>query len=92
MLLFMGCTPKSGEHRVGGETGPSIGSARMNEDGTLILSLRPEAVGGREGDVRMALPPNHEKYDAYMKHLGGMRPGESKLLRSWPDGEPRPGA
>lgn len=56
----------------------SIGRATMSEDGTITLDLRAEAESGQVGTSRLVYPPSHAQYDYILKHLGGMKPKESK--------------
>lgn len=71
----------------GGNTMPdqSIGTATMTSDGTIILDLRATAAGGTIGDARFVYPKNHKQYSEVLKHLGGLKPGESKPVPPWPD-------
>lgn len=62
----------------------SIGSARMEADGTLVLMLRAEGPGGLRGDARFVYPPGHPKYGDILKHVGPLSPGESKPVPPWP--------
>ena len=61
-----------------------IGSATMAEDGTLVLDLRAEAPG-IVGIARLVHEPSHERYAAWLEHLGGLQPGEQKLVPPWPE-------
>jgi hypothetical protein len=63
----------------------SIGSARMKEDGTLVLMLRAEGSGGIKGDALIAYKPDDPKYKETLDHLGGLKPGEEKPVPPWPD-------
>lgn len=63
----------------------SIGSATMTKDGTIILDLRAEGAGGMAGDARLVYPRGHKQYDEILKHLGGLRPGETKPVPPWPE-------
>lgn len=63
----------------------SIGAALMLEDGTLVLDLRAEDASGRRGDARRVYTKDHARYRAVLDHLGGMKPGESKLVPPWPE-------
>jgi hypothetical protein len=63
----------------------SIGVATMEADGTIVLMLRATAPGGLLGEAQLRYPKGHEQYDAVLKHLGGLRPGESKPVPPWPD-------
>jgi hypothetical protein len=62
-----------------------IGRANMAADGTLVLDLRPEGPGGLHGVHRIVLAPEHPEYQEWLDHLGGLSPGEEKLVPPWPD-------
>jgi hypothetical protein len=57
----------------------------MDPDGTIVLMLRAEGPSGAIGDGVIRYPKTHKDYDAVLKHLGGLRPGESKPVPPWPD-------
>jgi hypothetical protein len=63
----------------------SIGVATMKEDGTIVLDLRAEGAGGVLGDARMTYPPGHAQYADVLRHLGGLKRGESKPVPPWPE-------
>jgi hypothetical protein len=63
---------------------PSIGEATMLEDGTLVLDLVATA-GGTRGHGRVTYAPSDPQYAEVLEHLGGMQPGERKLVPPWPD-------
>lgn len=63
-----------------------IGKATMTEDGTIILDLRAEDPIAGIGHARLLYPSSHPQYDEVLNHLGGLRPGEEKLVRPWDDG------
>jgi hypothetical protein len=65
--------------------GRPIGTARMAEDGTLVLDLRAEGPRGELGLARILRGPTHPRYQAWIEHLGGMSPGDEKLVPPWPD-------
>lgn len=67
----------------------SIGSARMEDDGTLVLQLRAEPGGGAVGDGIVRYPPDHPKYNEILKHIGGLKKGEEKPVPPWPDEKPK---
>jgi hypothetical protein len=56
-----------------------IGTATMTEDGTITLDLRAGAHG------RLVYRKGDKGYAEVLNHLGGLKPGESKLVRPWPD-------
>ncbi len=63
----------------------SIGVATMEADGTIVLQLRAEGPGAALGDARLSYPRTHKDYDMVLKHVGGLKPGESKPVAPWPD-------
>lgn len=63
----------------------SIGVATMEADGTIVLQLRAEGPGPVLGDGRLTYPRRHKDYDMVLKHVGGLKPGESKPVPPWPD-------
>jgi membrane-bound lytic murein transglycosylase B len=66
------------------DAGPaSIGSATMKADGTIQLMLRAEG-GGAVGDALLVYPKTHPKYEYVLKHLGGLKPGQSKPVPPFP--------
>jgi hypothetical protein len=62
----------------------SIGSATMTADGTIKLMLRAESASGAIGDALILYPKSHPQYDTILKHLGGLKPGESKPVPPFP--------
>jgi hypothetical protein len=62
-----------------------IGQATMEEDGTIVLDLRPQGPGGIMGISQMRIPPADPRYQGTLVHLGGLKPGEQKLCPPWPD-------
>jgi hypothetical protein len=62
----------------------SIGSATMEEDGTLVLMLRATGPGPAVGDALLRYPPSHPGYQKMLNHLGGLKPGETKLVPPFP--------
>ena len=63
----------------------SIGSARMKPDGTIVLQLRAtDPASGAMGDAQFEYPPGHPQYQEVLKHIGGLKPGEDKLVPPWP--------
>ena len=63
----------------------SIGSARMEEDGTIFLQLRAASPGGTVGDALFRYPPDHPEYNKVLQHLGGLKKGQEKLVPPWED-------
>ena len=60
----------------------TIGSAKMLDDGTIVLDLRA-AGPGMLGEARVTYPPGHPEYQNVLRHLGGLRPGEEKYVPPW---------
>ena len=63
----------------------SIGEASMTDDGTIILKLRAEGPGKVIGDAQFRYEPNHPQYQMVLKHVGGLKAGESKPVPPWPN-------
>lgn len=57
-----------------------IGTATMQPDGTLELMLRAEGPGGMLGDSLIRYAPDDPHYQQVLKHLGGMKVGETKQV------------
>ena len=55
----------------------------MATDGTIILDLVART-GGAAGQGQLTYPPGHPRYDAILRHLGGLRPGEEKPVPPFP--------
>jgi hypothetical protein len=64
------------------EQAKSIGSAKMLDDGTIVLDLRATG-GGALGDARLTYAPGDPNYQGILRHLGGLRPGEQKQVPPW---------
>jgi hypothetical protein len=75
----------AGPRKKGIGKGPPIGDAKMRDDGTIVLDLRAELPGGGHGLAREEYPRGHPDYADILEHLGGLRPGESKLVPPWPE-------
>jgi hypothetical protein len=63
----------------------NIGSATMLKDRTIVLALIYWLPGGGHttpADLRYK--PGHPEYKKILRHLGGMKPGESKGVKPWP--------
>ena len=74
------------------QTPPSepIGVATMNAEGIVTLRLRAAGPGGAVGEGTLTYGPNDAEYRSVLRHLGGLRPGESKPVLPWPDEMPEP--
>jgi len=62
----------------------SIGVAWMEKNRTIVLQLRAET-DGIIGDALLRYPPRHPQHTEILEHLGGLVPGESKLVKPWPE-------
>lgn len=61
----------------------TIGTARMEPDGTIILDLIARD-GATTGHGRLVYPRDHPDYAMILRHLGGLRPGETKPVPPFP--------
>jgi hypothetical protein len=61
----------------------SVGVATMQEDGTLRLQLRSEGPRGIAEALKV-VKPDDPQYAYYVRHLGNIRPGESKGIPPFP--------
>jgi hypothetical protein len=61
---------------------PYTGTAEMSDDGTLSLHLRLTSDGKPVEDTLTYKVSDHA-YDDILRHLGGLRPGETKPFRPW---------
>ncbi|MDR2209223.1 MAG: hypothetical protein LBE22_09675 [Azoarcus sp.] len=70
------------------QTDDSIGFAKMEADGTLILQLYAYFSDDKTGGHALSYfryPPDHPKYENTLRHIGPIKPGESKPVRPWPE-------
>jgi hypothetical protein len=67
------------------ETAASIGTASMDEDGTIVLRLVAREPGGPIGHGVLRYPRTHPQYADILSHVGPLRPGETRPVRPWPD-------
>lgn len=73
------CTAESGF-----ECTPAIGGATMGEDGTIHAWLHAYGPDGLNGESWPKIAPTDSQYQQWLDHLGGMKPGETKLVPPWP--------
>jgi hypothetical protein len=59
-----------------------IGDANMLGDGTIVVNLRRTADGINVSGV-VKYPINDPNYKKVLDHIGGMQPGEVKLVPAW---------
>jgi hypothetical protein len=62
----------------------SIGSATMEQDGTLVLNLRAEGPGAI-GDGRLVYRPGDKNYQEILAHVGPIEKGQTVPVRPWPE-------
>ena len=60
----------------------SIGVATMAADGTITLQVR-SLPPGPVGYAKLVYAPSHPQYQAILKHIGGLAPGESRPVPPW---------
>src|SRR5262249_17321006 len=63
----------------------TIGTARMNDDRTIQLRLRTLTGEALHGEAQLEYGSDHPQYQAILDHLGGLDPGQTKLVAPWPD-------
>lgn len=61
-----------------------IGTAEMDELGIIYLVLHAETPVGL-GTSRFTYRPDDPDYANVLAHLGGLKHGEKKSVRPWPD-------
>lgn len=85
VFLNAGCTTsKEVIHPV---SQSSIGEATMLEDRTIVLHLRAET-GGTIGDSVVKYAPGDRHYEAVLKHLAPIEPGQIKPVPPFPSDTP----
>jgi hypothetical protein len=62
----------------------NVGSAYMQPDGTLEMSLRTETQDGTIGEALLVVGKDDPRYAGMVKHLGGIRPGEGRAIPPFP--------
>ena len=60
-----------------------IGVATMNSDGTIILNLHHH--GTVDADAEISYTKTDKQYKEIADHLGGINPGEVKVVHAWTD-------
>ena len=61
-----------------------IGTARMKDDGTIVLRLRARS-DGSTGEAVLVYKPDNPQYQSIKAHIGSIKPNEEKLVHSWTD-------
>jgi hypothetical protein len=88
-VFFLLCAASASYAQHGGSTDarpsmPYVGTAEMLDDGTLSLRLRLTSDGTPVNDT-LTYKVGDRAYDNVLRHLGGLRPGETKPFRPWKD-------
>jgi hypothetical protein len=55
----------------------------MEADGTIVIDLHPDDSGIR-GIAQKRVKPTDADYEETLEHIGGLKPGEQKLMPPWP--------
>jgi hypothetical protein len=61
-----------------------VGDARMLDDGTIVINMRRTADGINVSGV-FNYPVTDPHYKEVLDHIGGMKPGETRLVPAWDD-------
>jgi hypothetical protein len=61
-----------------------VGDARMLDDGTIVINMRRTADGINVSGV-FNFPVTDPHYKEVLDHIGGMKPGETRLVPAWDD-------
>ncbi len=61
----------------------AIGEAWLETDGTITLHLRQTA-DGMPLTATFTYKTDDKDYESVLEHLGGLKPGETKLVPPWP--------
>lgn len=60
---------------------PPIGTARLDTDGTLHLTLQSD--DGTPHGTELRFSPDHPRYRELIDHIGNLAPGEEKPVPLW---------
>jgi hypothetical protein len=85
LLLACSCSVLAAENPA---SEPSVGVARMLENGTILIGIRGPGVDGPLQAVLM-VEPGDTNYQQIIDHVGGLKPGETKSIPPWPDQAPK---
>lgn len=69
-------------------TAKSIGVATMLQNGTILIGVGGGPDAQRARAVLM-VEPGDSTYQSIIDHVGGLKPGETKIIPPWPDQPPR---
>ena len=62
-----------------------IGTATMEDDGTIVLRLRAELPSGGVGEGVLEYPPDDPQYQEILDHIGDINPGETVDVLPFPE-------
>lgn len=63
-----------------------IGTATMRDDKTIVMFLRAEdPATGIVGHAQLSYEPQDDQYNHVLTHIGGLRPGQQKPVRAFPE-------
>ncbi len=65
------------------ENEPAIGDATMDDDYTIHIRMR--RAGSAHVDGRISYKKGSQYYDQVLEHIGGLKPGEIKLVPPFPE-------
>lgn len=87
LIMLCAAGPGSAQEIRSSDARPSMpyaGTAEMQDDGTLSLHLRVTSDGKAVNDT-LVYKVSDRAYDDILRHLGGLRLGETKEFRPWKD-------
>lgn len=64
---------------------PTIGTARMLDDESIVLNLKARGKAGIEGEGELIYKPRDKNYQTILRHLSGLNRGEIKLVSPFDD-------
>jgi hypothetical protein len=64
-------------------TNNSIGTASLDEDGTLKLALHKSIDTRFNFGTVLIIKPDNPRYQAYLNHIGDIYPGEQRPIPPW---------
>ena len=69
------------------EKNKSIGTAVLLENGNIVMNLVAESGShpGLVGHSQIVVKPTDKDYKTTLKHIGGLKVGEEKLVPPWPN-------
>lgn len=70
--------------KLGDTVRPAIGTAWLEDDGTITMDLRRTS-DGMHVSALVRYQTTDEHYDDVLKHLGGLEPGRPKPVPPWQD-------